>query len=67
MIDALVPTDVACAFLARDGLSTAMARETIYGWSKRGLIANHGSVRRGRALWSLRELQNARKDGVYEP
>lgn len=66
-MDALVPTDVACAFLARDGIPKAMARECIYGWSKRGALTNHGSTERGRALWSLQELNSLRKDGVYVP
>lgn len=53
----IVETDVAVAFLKREGVTDAAARKWIYRASAAGHIRNHGKPGKGRARWDLREIE----------
>jgi hypothetical protein len=53
----LVDTEMAVTFIARPGEDPRFARARLYEWRKEGKIRNHGSGKRGRARWDLRELK----------
>ncbi|MFC8896501.1 hypothetical protein [Streptomyces cinereoruber] len=52
----IVPTDVAVAFLVREGASKAQARRWIYSRSMAGRLTNHGKTGNGQARWDLAEI-----------
>ncbi|WP_159038892.1 MULTISPECIES: hypothetical protein [unclassified Streptomyces] len=56
MKSVIVPTDVAVAFLVREGASKEQARRWIYNRSKSGLLTNHGKRGNGQARWDLAEI-----------
>lgn len=53
----IVPTDLAVLWLQREGVTPTQARSSIYWWSKRGQLPNHGSRTRGGARWDLVEIR----------
>ena len=53
----IVPTDLAVAFLEREGVTATQARSAIYRWSRQGLLPNHGKSGAGQALWDLAEVR----------
>jgi hypothetical protein len=52
----IVPTDVAVAFLVREGATKEQARRWIYNRSKTGRLTNHGKSGNGQARWDLAEI-----------
>lgn len=54
-----VSTDVAAAFIVRDGVTAEDARKWIYNASGRGEITNYGKSGKGKASWDLGEIQAA--------
>lgn len=56
MRSVIVPTDVAVAFLVREGATEKQARRWIYNRSKTGRLTNHGKAGNGQARWDLAEI-----------
>lgn len=56
MKSVIVPTDVAVAFLVREGVTEAAARQWIYAQSHTGALPNHGKSGHGHARWDLAEI-----------
>lgn len=61
----IVPTDLAIAYLVREGVTQAQARNAIYRWSKMGLLTNHGGACRNQALWDLAEINALHDAGIW--
>ncbi|WOX21062.1 hypothetical protein [Streptomyces solicathayae] len=57
MKSVVVPTDVAVAFLVREGVPERSARQWIYAQSKAGRLPNHGKSGHGQARWDLAEIE----------
>jgi hypothetical protein len=55
----LVPTDVAVAFIQREGVTADAARKWIYNAQAKGEITNHGKPGNGNARWDLAEIEAA--------
>lgn len=55
----LVPTDVAVAFIQREGIEASAARKWIYNAQAKGEITNHGKPGNGNARWDLAEIEAA--------
>lgn len=53
----IVPTDVAVAFLMREGITEASARRWIYNAQAKGEIRNYGKPGNGNARWDLAEIE----------
>lgn len=53
----LVPTDLAVAWLTREGVQPAQARQFIYRHSHTGVLTNHGGTKYGKARWDLRQIR----------
>lgn len=52
----IVPTDVAVAFLVREGVTEPAARQWIYAQSHLGALPNHGKPGAKQARWDLAEI-----------
>lgn len=56
MHSVIVPTDVAVAFLVREGVEERAARQWIYAMSHTGQLPNHGKPGARQARWDLAEI-----------
>lgn len=52
-------TEVAVAFIMREGVAASDARKWIYNLSARGELTNHGKPGNGNARWDLAEIEAA--------
>lgn len=57
MKSVIVPTDVAVAFLMREGVSSEHARKWIYRASADDVLINYGKPGNGNARWDLAEIE----------
>lgn len=58
MKSVIVPTDVAVAFLVREGASKTQAQRWIYSNSNAGRLTNHGKPGNGQARWDLAQIDD---------
>ena len=59
MKSVIVPTDVAVAFIMREGVSADAARKWIYNASAADVLINYGKPGNGNARWDLAEIEAA--------
>lgn len=59
MKSVIVPTDVAVAFMMREGVTADAARKWIYNASAHGVLINYGKPGNGNARWDLAEIEAA--------
>lgn len=57
MKSVIVPTDVAVAFIMREGVTEEAARKWIYRASADGVLINYGKSGNGNARWDLAEVE----------
>lgn len=59
MKSVLVPTDVAVAFIMREGVTAEAARKWIYRACSDDVLINYGRPGKGNARWDLAEIEAA--------